>query len=84
MIPSAVSGWGMRPTALATGYTYLRSKGYTDEELLAAGGSSSAARKGTSTTLFRHRVMTPIFDLRRATSSPLAAGCWDDDQSPNM
>ncbi|MCI2046098.1 MAG: DNA primase [Faecalibacterium sp.] len=42
---------------------YLRDKGYSDMEVLES-GLCKRSEKGNIYNIFRHRVMTPIFDLR--------------------
>lgn len=56
-------GLGYAPDGFSTGYKFLRSKGYTDEELLEA-GLIKRSQKGNLYDAFFHRVMTPIFDVK--------------------
>ena len=56
-------GLGYAPDDFKATYLHLRSKGYTDEELLES-GLVKVSEKGNIYNLFRNRVMTPIFDLR--------------------
>ncbi|MBQ5755237.1 MAG: DNA primase [Oscillospiraceae bacterium] len=56
-------GLGYAPEGFSTCYKHLRSKGYTDEELLEA-GLIKRSQKGNLYDAFFHRVMTPIFDVQ--------------------
>lgn len=56
-------GLGYAPTGFSQAFHYLKSKGYTEEELLASGIVKRSA-KGNVYDAFFGRVMTPIFDLR--------------------
>lgn len=56
-------GLGYAPTGFSQALHHLKSKGYTEEELLASGIVKRSA-KGNVYDAFFGRVMTPIFDLR--------------------
>ncbi len=56
-------GLGYAPDDFGALRRYLRSKGFNDEEMLAA-GVVKRSEKGNLYDAFRGRVMTPIFDLR--------------------
>lgn len=56
-------GLGYAPNDFKALRMHLRSKGYTEEEMLAA-GVEKRSEKGNVYDAFRGRVMTPIFDLR--------------------
>ena len=56
-------GLGYAPDDFHATYRHLKSKGYTDEELLES-GLVKLSEKGNIYNIFRNRVMTPIFDLR--------------------
>lgn len=56
-------GLGYAPDDFHALRNYLRGRGYSDEELLEA-RVVSRSEKGNVYDVFRHRVMTPIFDLR--------------------
>ena len=56
-------GLGYAPTGFSAALHHLKSKGYTEEELLASGIVKRSA-KGNVYDSFFGRVMTPIFDLR--------------------
>lgn len=56
-------GLGYAPSGFSAALHHLKSKGYTEEELLASGIVKRSA-KGNVYDAFFGRVMTPIFDLR--------------------
>lgn len=56
-------GLGYSPDDFGALRRHLRSKGYTEEEMLAS-GLEKRSEKGNVYDVFRGRVMTPIFDLR--------------------
>ena len=56
-------GLGYAPDDFGALRRHLRSKGYTEEEMLAS-GLQKRSEKGNVYDVFRGRVMTPIFDLR--------------------
>lgn len=56
-------GLGYAPNDFRALRMYLRAKGFTEEEMLAA-GVEKRSEKGNVYDAFRGRVMTPIFDLR--------------------
>ena len=56
-------GLGYAPTGFSQALHHLKSKGYTEEELLAS-GIVKRSTKGNVYDAFFGRVMTPIFDLR--------------------
>ena len=56
-------GLGYAPDDFKAAYFYLHDKGYSDQELLES-GLCKRSEKGNIYSVFRHRVMTPIFDLR--------------------
>lgn len=56
-------GLGYSPDDFGALRRHLRSKGYTEEEMLAS-GLQKRSEKGNVYDVFRGRVMTPIFDLR--------------------
>lgn len=56
-------GLGYAPDDFGALRRHLRSRGYTEEEMLAS-GLQKRSEKGNVYDVFRGRVMTPIFDLR--------------------
>lgn len=56
-------GLGYAPESWDSLTRHLMSKGYTQEEMQAA-DLARISRKGTSYDVFKHRVITPIIDLR--------------------
>ena len=56
-------GLGYSPDDFGALRRHLRSKGYTEEQMLAS-GLEKRSEKGNVYDVFRGRVMTPIFDLR--------------------
>ena len=56
-------GLGYAPDDFGALRCHLRSRGYTEEEMLAS-GLQKRSEKGNVYDVFRGRVMTPIFDLR--------------------
>jgi DNA primase len=56
-------GLGYAPDDFRATYLYLKDKGYSDAELIES-GLVKRSEKGNIYNIFRHRVMTPIFDLR--------------------
>lgn len=56
-------GLGYSPDDFGALRRHLRSRGYTEEEMLAS-GLEKRSEKGNVYDVFRGRVMTPIFDLR--------------------
>lgn len=56
-------GLGFSPNDFGALRRHLRTRGYTEEEMLAS-GLQKRSEKGNVYDVFRGRVMTPIFDLR--------------------
>ena len=56
-------GLGYAPDSFRETFVHLKSKGYTEEELLAS-GIAKKSEKGNLYDVFRNRVMIPIFDVR--------------------
>ncbi len=56
-------GLGYAPDSYSDLLHYLKGRGYNDEELLES-GLVRRSEKGNLYNLFRHRMMTPIIDLR--------------------
>ncbi len=56
-------GLGYAPDSFRETFVHLKSKGYTEEELLAS-GIVKKSEKGNLYDVFRNRVMIPIFDVR--------------------
>ncbi len=56
-------GLGYSPNDFGALRRHLRTRGYTEEEMLAS-GLQKRSEKGNVYDVFRGRVMTPIFDLR--------------------
>lgn len=56
-------GLGFSPNDFGALRRHLRTRGYTEEEMLAS-GLQKRSEKGNIYDVFRGRVMTPIFDLR--------------------
>ena len=56
-------GLGYAPDSYSDLLHYLKGRGYTDEEMLES-GLVRRSEKGNLYNLFRHRMMTPIIDLR--------------------
>lgn len=56
-------GLGYAPDSYSDLLHYLKGRGYTDEEMLAS-GLVRRSEKGNLYNLFRHRMITPIIDLR--------------------
>lgn len=56
-------GLGYAPDSFRETFVYLKSKGFTEEELLAS-GIAKKSEKGNLYDVFRNRVMIPIFDVR--------------------
>ncbi|WP_419510172.1 DNA primase [Candidatus Allofournierella excrementavium] len=56
-------GLGFSPNDFGALRRHLRTRGYTEEEMLAS-GFQKRSEKGNVYDVFRGRVMTPIFDLR--------------------
>ena len=56
-------GLGYAPDSFGESLSYLKKKGYTQEEMLAS-GIVKKSEKGNLYDVFRNRVMIPIFDVR--------------------